>query len=101
MLTFFSTDHIFLDKTTQINQSRLIYLHVTEESPTFSHEGAFAMVHYLFSNQSIVDHLVVFHAAEAAVFRAVVDLVLHQGTLQERAYPLYGAMWVLTEGQRQ
>ncbi len=50
------------------------------------------MVHDLLRDQGVVDHLVVFHAAEAAVFHTVVDFILHQGTLQERAYLLYGAI---------
>lgn len=72
-------------------------------SPTSPHEGAFAVVHHVFSDLwvSVVHHLVVFHAAEAAVLCTVVDLILHQGTLQERAYPLYGPIQVLIEGQRQ
>lgn len=72
-------------------------------SPTFSHEGAFAVVYHVLSDLwvSVVDHLVVFHAAEAAVLCTVVDLILHQGTLQERAYPLYGAIQILIEGERQ
>lgn len=66
-----------------------------EERRTISHEGAFAVVHYLCSDQSVVDHRVVLHAAEAAVFHTAGNLVLHQGTLQERAYSLYGAAQVL------
>lgn len=56
-------------------------IELTEQSATFSHEGAFAMVYYLWRNRGVVDHLVVFHAAEAGVFYAVVDLVLHQRIL--------------------
>lgn len=48
-----------------------------EERLTLSHEGAFAAVHYLCSDQSVVDHRVVLHAAEAAVFHAAGNLVLH------------------------
>lgn len=58
------------------------------------------MVHYLLRDESVVDHLVFLHAAEAAVFHAVVDLVLHQGTLKERAYFLYGAVQILAAGRR-
>lgn len=39
------------------------------------------MVHYLLADQSVVGHLVVLHAAEAAVFHTVVDFVLQQGSL--------------------
>lgn len=59
---------------------------------TFPHEGSFLVVHYLCRDQSIIDHSVVFHAAEAAVFGTVVDLVLRQGTLQERAQFRNGAV---------
>lgn len=54
------------------------------------------MVHYLPVDQSVVGHLVAFHAAEAAVFHTVVELVLQQGTLQMSTQPLNGTSNVLT-----
>lgn len=59
--------------------------------PTFPHEGSFIMVHYLHRNQSVIDHLVVFHAAKGAVFDTAGKLVLRQWTLQEGADLLGGA----------
>lgn len=50
------------------------------------------MVNYVIGDEGVVHHLVIFHFAEAAMLHTVVDLVLHQGTLQERADPLYGSM---------
>lgn len=70
---------------------------MTEHIPTSPHEGALAMVHYLFINEGVVHHLVVFHAAEAAVFHTVVHLILHQGALEERAYLFNGTMKILWE----
>lgn len=64
-------------------------------APTFPHEGSFIMVHYLCRYQSVIDHLVVFHAVEAAVFDAAAELVLRQGNLEEGAQLLSGASQVL------
>lgn len=58
---------------------------------TFSHEGALAMVQDLLCNEAVVNHLVVFHVAEGAVFHKAVELLFHQRALQERADPLYGS----------
>lgn len=63
--------------------------------PTFPHEGSFIMVHYLCRYQSVIDHPVVFHAVEAAVFGTAAELVLRQGTAQEGAHLLNGASQVL------
>lgn len=62
---------------------------------TFPHEGTFAVVHYLFCNQAVIDHLVDFHAAKAAVLHAAVHLILHQGAPQVGAHLLDGATQVL------
>lgn len=53
------------------------------------------MVHYLCRYQSVIDHPVVFHAIEAAVFGTAAELVLRQGTAQEGAHLLNGASQVL------
>lgn len=53
------------------------------------------MVHYLCRYQSVIDHWVVFHAVEAAVFGTAAELVLRQGTAQEGAHRLDGAWQVL------
>lgn len=60
-------------------------------SPTFSHEGAFAVVHDLLWDEGVVHHLVVSHAAEAAVFHTAVHLLLREDALEEGAHLLYGA----------
>lgn len=39
------------------------------------------MVQDRLGNEAVVNHLVVFHAAEAAALHAVVELLFHQGTL--------------------
>lgn len=65
--------------------------------PTFPHEGSFIMVHYLCRHQSVIDHLVVSHAVEAAVLDTAAELVLRQGTLQEGAHLLNGAWQVLQQ----
>lgn len=48
---------------------------------TFPHEAALAVVHYVVRDESVVDHVVIFHAAEAAVLDTVVDFLLQQGML--------------------
>lgn len=62
---------------------------------TFPEEGAFAMIQYLPRDKGVVDHLVVLHAAEAAVFHTVVQLILQQRALQEATHPVHGLMCVL------
>lgn len=57
------------------------------------------MIQYLIRNKAVVDHLVVLHAAEAAVFHTVIELMLQQRALQERAHLVDGPMQVLTSDQ--
>lgn len=57
------------------------------------------MIQNLIRNEGVVDHLVVLHAAEAAVLHAVVELMLQQRALQESAHPLDGPVQVLTTEQ--
>lgn len=54
------------------------------------------MIQYLSRDKRVVDHVVVFHAAEAAVSHTVVHLILHQVALEERADLPNGAVEVLT-----
>lgn len=72
--------------------SCLMLLHIIVQNPTFPHEGAFAVVHYLLRDKGVVDHVVVFHAAKAAVLHTLVDLILLQRTLHERADSLHGSI---------
>lgn len=68
---------------------------IGREGLTFPHEGSFAVVHQLFCNQAVIDHLVLFHAAKAAVLHTAVHLILRQRALQVGAHLLDRATQVL------
>lgn len=53
------------------------------------------MIHDLLRDETVVDHLVVFHAAESAVLHTAAEFLLLQTTLQELAHAIDGAAEVL------
>lgn len=75
--------------------SSLFCVWIRGEDITFPHEGAFAVVHQLFCNQAVIDHLVFFHAAKAAVLHTAVQLILRQRALQVGAHLLNSGTQVL------
>lgn len=53
------------------------------------------MVHDVLRDERVVDHGIVLHSAEAALLLSAVNLLFHQGALQEVAHLLQGAPQVL------